>query len=287
MNTQQLECFIQVAENLNFARAARNLHITQPAVSRQIHALESELGARLFDRTTRTVSLTPIGNSFLADAGDILNRMKYAAVKVQHNYRESVPIMSIGCYDAVDLTVLPILFGKLREIVPDIRPDVHIVPHKYILDRLMEGNLDMMLGFEEGMPVCGGIGYRELVQLKCCCVVPMDHRFARKKEITEEELLKETIVICDSLAVPERVSKVQNQLRPFFAPPSVCYCDRVQIAIALVKSGFGFAVLPELKGNPDPVMASIPIAGTESSSYGLLYRLPAENAVFRKFLAAL
>ena len=63
MNTQQLECFIQVAENLNFARAARNLHITQPAVSRQIHALESELGARLFDRTTRTVSLTPIGNS--------------------------------------------------------------------------------------------------------------------------------------------------------------------------------------------------------------------------------
>ena len=213
--------------------------------------------------------------------------MKYAAAKVQHNYRESVPSLSIGCYDAVDLTVLPILFGKLRKIVPDIRPDVHIVPHRYILDRLMEGNLDMMLGFEEDMPVCGGIGYREMVQLNCCCVVPLNHRFAGKKEITEEELLEEKIVICDSLAVPDRVSRVQNRLRSFFAPPSVCCCDRVQIAIALVKSGFGFAVLPELKGNPDPSLASVPIAGTSPSSYGLLYRLSAKNTVFRKFLAAL
>ena len=61
MNTDQLNSFIQVAENLNFARAAEILKITQSAVSRQIHALEDELETKLLHRTTRTVTLTPAG----------------------------------------------------------------------------------------------------------------------------------------------------------------------------------------------------------------------------------
>ena len=64
MNTDQLKSFIQVAENLNFARAAEILKITQSAVSRQIHSLEDELGTKLLHRTTRTVTLTPAGISF-------------------------------------------------------------------------------------------------------------------------------------------------------------------------------------------------------------------------------
>ena len=63
MNTQQLKTFVQVAENLNFARAAESLNITQSAVSRQIHALEEELDTKLLHRTTRTVRLTPAGIS--------------------------------------------------------------------------------------------------------------------------------------------------------------------------------------------------------------------------------
>lgn len=287
MNTQQLECFIQVAENLNFARAAKELHITQPAVSRQINALEAELGAKLFNRTTRTVSLTPIGSRFLADAGDILNKMKYAAARARNDCGESVHTLSIGGYDAVDLTALPIIFRKMGEIVPDIRPSVHIVPHKYILDWLLEGNLDIMLGFEEGMPMCSGISYQELIRLKCCCVVTQDHPFAGKKEIGEKELLGESMVICNSPAIPPAISQVQNRLKPFLSPPSVCYCDQVQAAISLIKSGFGFAVLPELKDNSDTTLVSVPVAGTGLSSYGLLYRLSDKNTVLQRVLGAL
>lgn len=58
MNTVQLECYMAVAENLNFARAAEQLHITQPAVTHQINSLETELDVKLFKRTTRTVELT-------------------------------------------------------------------------------------------------------------------------------------------------------------------------------------------------------------------------------------
>ena len=67
MTFTQLRCFIEVARQLNFARAAETLYISQPAVSRQIHALENELGVRLFDRTRHVVALTSAGESFYHD----------------------------------------------------------------------------------------------------------------------------------------------------------------------------------------------------------------------------
>ena len=72
MNTVQLECFITVAEHLNFSKASQVLRITQPAVSHQIQTLEEELDVKLFNRTSRNVSLTQEGILFLADAQLIL-----------------------------------------------------------------------------------------------------------------------------------------------------------------------------------------------------------------------
>ena len=85
MSTDQLKSFIQVAENLNFARAAEILKITQSAVSRQIHSLEDELGVKLLYRTTRTVTLTPAGISFLEDAKNIMGRLKIAEQKLKRH----------------------------------------------------------------------------------------------------------------------------------------------------------------------------------------------------------
>ena len=67
MNTTQLECFVQVADNLNFRRAADELHLSQSTVSKQVASLEEELGGALFVRTTRDVALTAFGASFLPD----------------------------------------------------------------------------------------------------------------------------------------------------------------------------------------------------------------------------
>lgn len=71
MNTSQIQCFLTIADTLNFARAAEQLHITQPAVTQQLHALEKELGVRLFHRSTHSVRLTDEGMLFLPDARQI------------------------------------------------------------------------------------------------------------------------------------------------------------------------------------------------------------------------
>ena len=81
MNTTQLECFMEVANFLNFSRAAEHLRITQPAVSHQITALEDELGVKLFQRTSKSVRLTKEGYLFTQYAGEILKEMHGAFVK--------------------------------------------------------------------------------------------------------------------------------------------------------------------------------------------------------------
>ena len=95
MNTTQLECFVQVADNLNFRRAADELHLSQPTVSKQVASLEEELGGALFVRTTRDVALTAFGASFLPDAREIL-RMSYAAAERARKKAEGTEL-AIGC----------------------------------------------------------------------------------------------------------------------------------------------------------------------------------------------
>lgn len=84
MNTMQLACFLAVAETLSFARAAEQLHVTQPAVTQQIHSLESELNTQLFRRTTRTVELTQAGLIFLGDAKLMLEISERARLRAEH-----------------------------------------------------------------------------------------------------------------------------------------------------------------------------------------------------------
>ena len=84
MDIRQLECFVAVAEELHFRRASVRLGLSQPALSERVSALEHELGARLFFRTTRQVSLTQAGSEFLQDAKRILSDIEKSVSNVIH-----------------------------------------------------------------------------------------------------------------------------------------------------------------------------------------------------------
>ena len=105
MNTIQLECFVAVAEHLNFSRASEELKITQPAVSHQIHALEEELGTKLFLRTSKSVSLTQEGLMFLPDAQLILKTALSAKERLGR-HEHFIPF-DIGCHNYIELGLLP------------------------------------------------------------------------------------------------------------------------------------------------------------------------------------
>lgn len=284
MNTQQLESFIQVAENLNFARAAEVLQITQSAVSRQIHSLEDELGTKLLHRSTRTVTLTPAGISFLEDAKQVMGRLRIATAKIQNHMESDIQILSIGCSSEADLDLLSKILKVCREQIPELHPFLRVIPHRSILNLFYHGELDVLFGFRDDIPARDGMVYKELARVPLCCVLPVSHPYAQDTEIDEPELYSQNIITCHSYAIPSQAAGLQNQIAEHLPPESVYICENLQVILSLVRSGYGFSVLPETNF-PVPEICYVPIRGSSPLSYGIFYKKGSLSPFLKKFLS--
>lgn len=284
MNTQQLESFVQVAENLNFARAAEALNITQSAVSRQINSLEEELGTKLFHRSTRTVSLTPAGISFLDDAKDVLKKLQLAARRVQNHTKSNIQILTIACSNESNLIPLSHTLYHCRQQIPELHPFVRMIPSRSILNLFIHGKIDVLFGFEDDIPVRDGVIYKELIKIPICCAMPSAHPYSARTEIQEQDLLPENIIICNSYEIPSKAASIQNQLENKFLPDSTYYCENLQVMISLVKAGYGLAILPD-KASVDSEVTFVPLAGHAPISFGIFYKKASRNPVMKKFIS--
>lgn len=284
MTTDQLESFIQVAENLNFARAAEILNITQSAVSRQIHALEAELGVKLLHRTTRTVTLTSAGVSFLDDAKNVIGRLKIAAARIQHNQSSGIQLLSIGCGNEADLALLGEILKVCREQLPNIHPFIRVIPHRAILNLFYQGEIDILFGFQDDIPPKEGIIYKELFQIPLCCLVPNTHPYAEKTHILENELFSEHIVSCNSYAMPSKAAEVQNRISQHLLPESVYICENMQVLLTLVRAGYGCAIVPQMHHAAIDI-TSIPFQNIEPLSYGMFYKSGIQDSLLKKFIS--
>lgn len=284
MNTQQLKTFVQVAENLNFARAAESLNITQSAVSRQIHSLEKELDKKLLHRTTRTVRLTPAGISFLDDAKQILERLKYATAKIQHHTTTAMQVVSIGCGCEAYLDFLYGILDVCLEEMPAFHPFLRIISHRSLLNLFYQGEIDLLVGFQNDVLLKGNVVYEELLHTPLCCVFPRGHAYTGKSEITEQDLLSERLVLCNSSALPSSASEYQNRIAGYLPPESVYFCDNFQAALTLVRTGYGYCILPQCRF-PDEHLCYIPLAGTAPLSYGIFYKKGVDNPPLKKFIS--
>lgn len=127
MEIRQLQCFVAVAEELHFRRAAVRLAISQPALSASLAALEADLGFALFFRTTRQVSLTQAGAVFLKDVRQILRNLDAAKRQARDIAHSAVPAIRIGGVDEAIVTLVPTLMARFRQDYPDIHLQVHEV----------------------------------------------------------------------------------------------------------------------------------------------------------------
>lgn len=286
MNTQQIESFVQVAENLSFARAAEVLNITQSAVSRQINSLEAELGVKLFNRSTRNVSLTPAGMSFLDDAKDVLTRLQLAALKLQNHSKSNIQIISIACSNESNLIYLSKPLSHCRLQMPELHPLFRIIPHRSIVNLFIHGEIDLLFGFKDDIPMRNDICYKELNKIRICCAIPTEHPYSNKREIYEKELYSENIIICNSYEIPSKVADIQNRLEHQFLPESTYYCENLQVMLSFIKAGYGFAVLPE-GTSVDSEITYIPLAGSTPISHGIFYKRTTKNPLINKFISTI
>ncbi|MCD8037872.1 MAG: LysR family transcriptional regulator [Tannerellaceae bacterium] len=113
MNINQLECFVNLASTLNFMQTAKELGLTQPAVSKQIKSIEEELGASLFNRTSRSVALTPIGQQFLPEAKDMLKIFYHSKDWISSYYTAERNALKIGYSDPSQVQLISKILKSL------------------------------------------------------------------------------------------------------------------------------------------------------------------------------
>jgi DNA-binding transcriptional LysR family regulator len=240
MDLASLKIFLAVAHERSFSRAAAKVHRTQPAVSQAVRRLEADLGEQLFDRSSKTGTLTEAGR-MLQNYGQRLVRLAEeteSAVRDLRDLRRGRVL--IGANEAAVHTLLPLL-ARFRQRYPDISADVRRVPARQIAVEVQQGSLDFgALTFrpaEEGLLEVP-VGTDELVLL-----VPPTHALATRRQVSMDDVAAEPVVAHnDPSPARERVLRLFEQrhlpLRMVISLPSL---DGIKRAVELK---LGVAMLP-------------------------------------------
>jgi DNA-binding transcriptional LysR family regulator len=260
MDLNALRIFLAVAHERSFSRAAAKVHRTQPAVSQAVRRLEQELGEQLFDRSSKTGTLTEAGRT-LQNYGQRLVRLAEeteSAVRELRDLRRGRVL--IGANEAAVHTLLP-LVARFRQRYPDIAIDVRRVAARQIAVEVQQGSLDFgALTFhpaEEGLLVVV-VGSDELVLL-----VPPTHAIAKRRQVQMEEVAMEPVVAHnDPSPARERVLRLFESkhvpLRMVIALPSL---DGIKRAVEMK---LGVALLPRRCAITEIAsgrLVAVPVAG--------------------------
>lgn len=281
MNTIQLECFIAVAEHLNFSRASEELKITQPAVSHQIRTLEEELDVKLFKRTSKSVSLTPEGVQFLPDA-ELILKTSFSA-KERLGRRENFIVFEVGCHNHMELNLLPPVFRKLGEEFPMLRPSVRMVPFPSLLGMVENQKIHAAFQIKEGQKK-SSLYFKELFSSPVSCVCSPDHPLAHYDSLTKEQL-SGSIIACSPRQISATLFSIQNRILYHLEPEQQYFTESIESAFTLTKAGLGYVLYPDIPHLREPGLCYVPVTDLPSLPFGVYYRYDNDHPVLKRFLS--
>ncbi len=247
----RLTCFIAVAEELHFGRAAERLHMTQPPLSRQIQQLESELGVQLVDRTSRSVTLTAAGTAFLPDARRIVRLSESAVLTVRRVPAGDLGTVIIGFTGASAHAVLPRLLASAREILPDVKLVLREMVSSAQIESLSGGELD--LGLVRPIMTRPGISSRPIHHERLIAALPADHELVDAEHLTIEDFDDRPVVMYSPVDARYFHELLISTFTIVGATPRyVQYVTQVHTMLVLVRSGLGMALVPESAATMHP-----------------------------------
>ena len=259
MELQQLRYAVAIAEEQSFTRAAERCFVVQSALSRQIKSLESELGVRLFARTSRKVEVTPAGEAFVKPARLCLQaaeRAKASAAAAHGQIRGSLTIGVIPTVTAVDIAAV---LGAFRRSYPEVGVHVRTGGSDEFLRRIAAGELDVgFLGLAEGVTP-RGVQTRELSQERLVAVLSEGHRLAGRRRLRLKDLADEPFV-----DFPEGSSgREQSDLafeRARLRREVSLEVNTADLLTGLVRQGLGVALVAPSVAREAPGCVCIPVS---------------------------
>lgn len=249
ISTRQLRGFVLLARLGSFTRAAEQLNITQAGLSAMVRDLETQFGCRLFDRTTRSVSLTNEGQGLLPYAERILNEVEAAVSNVKASTAQAQHILTVAATQVVASGFMLQACRAFSAIEPTVKVRIRDVAQPQIQNLVERGEVDA--GFSIFLKPAAGIETRPLLHFRLMCVSPAGtFRTRRRKQQDYPELAWSKLPAGPLIGLPadtllqreidaylDTVGRA-NEVRPI--------CNSMQTIISMVEAGYGSAVLPAM-----------------------------------------
>lgn len=284
MTDIQIECFLSVAHHLNFARAAEELNISQPAVTHQIKSLEAELGVKLFKRSTRLVSLTEEGMYFLDDAKSIQQITVRAKDRFRENDMSGYESLTIGYGSPSQIQLFSDSLREFRLVHPDFHPQFRHVALSQLPAKVDDELLDIAFAPKMNIHSQKRITYRELTQMRLCCVCPKEHPIASMSAVSLEDIQAQKLIVYTPISTSPEITLTQKHLLENKKMKDTYLCDYPEDAVLLVQAGYGVAVLPGSFVPEWANLCSVPIKNVEQISFGAYYKAHSSNKILKEFL---
>jgi DNA-binding transcriptional LysR family regulator len=244
MDLRQLRCFIAVAEELHFGRAAERLGLAPPALSRQISALEDELGVSLLTRTTRQVALTRAGLIMLEEAKAILVRMERASRSVREASLASSKVLRVGAIDAASSSFVPEALVTFRSRHPGIEIKFVEAMTAPLVQMLEAGKLDLALLRPPRKPT--DCAFEVLRVERPIVVLSENHPLAAREHLTMQDLVGEPFVVPSKRIRPFAYDLVMAYFESVGAVPNVTIeATEKPAMMSAVAAGLGMALAPD------------------------------------------
>ncbi|GFM73941.1 LysR family transcriptional regulator [Pseudomonas cichorii] len=243
MNVKQLRAFLAVAQCLSFAQAGERLHLSQPALSLTIKSLEDDLGGQLLTRTTRTVSLTPEGETLLPQARQLLADWDNTEELLRQRFTLQMGKVSVAAMPSFAGNRLPGALKVFRGRYPRVNVAVHDVINEQVVEMVRHRRVELGIGFE---PESGNsLVFTPFYMDRFVAVVAADSPLARRRQLTWQELLREDFIALQRpsavrLLLEEAIATQHGKLSVAFESHQLSTIGR------MVANGLGVSAVPAL-----------------------------------------
>lgn len=243
MELRHLRYFEVLATTLNFTRAAEQLHISQPPLSRQIQQLEEELGVALIDRTARPLALTRAGAFFYEQAAQILARVQELSVATRRLGKGQRRWIGVGFVPSMLYGLLPDVVHRFMAENPDVDVNLSELTTIQQVEALRAGRIDV--GFGRLNLEGEDMDYTLIHQEPLVTALPAGSPLAKARQVKLADLGKQTMILYPAYPRPSFADQVLAQFRAREIPVTRSFeTNGLQTAVGLVAAGVGVTVVP-------------------------------------------
>ncbi len=243
MELRHLRYFLAVGEALNFTKAAAQLRVAQPALSRQVQDLEDEIGVDLLRRSPRGVTLTAEGKLFLEEVRELLKRADESVEKVRALARGEYGELHVGYAPSPTVEILPPALTAFQKAVPRVKVLLHDFSSDELITGLRDASLELAIMVEPIGEQTAGIEFELLLTYPLCVALTAAHPFARLKSITLEQLAAEPLVGLRRKDYPESYDGLNRIFAAIPTKPRIAVeCDSASSLITEVEAGRGITL---------------------------------------------